>query len=360
MVKTTLLKDRHTESMGIKEFGIKGRKIGLNHPPFIIAEAGINHEGDFEKAIQLIDMAKETGADCIKFQCHITEKEMIPTDMKPGDISEESLWDIIKRCELTEEEENNLKEYCEKVGIQYLSTPFSREAADRLERIGVDAFKIGSGECNNIPLVEHIAKKGKPIILSTGMNDIPSIRKSVEVIKKFKIPFMLMHCVSMYPTPYDKIRLKSIVQLIREFNLPVGLSDHSLGIYTCLGAVALGAVALEKHFTISRSWPGPDNPISIEPQELKQLVIGSKAVWQALEGGKEIQEEEKPIIDFAYASVVTITPVKKGEIFSLDNIWVKRPGTGDFIGEGLYKVLGKRAKRDLPKHTQISRNDVDW
>jgi len=342
----------------MREFEIRGRKIGSNHPPFVIAEVGINHEGSVEKALRLVDAAKEASADCVKFQCHITEAEMIPTDMKPGKISDERLWDIIKRCELTEEEECNVKARCEAVGIQYLSTPFSREAADRLERIGVDAFKIGSGECNNVPLVEHIARKGKPIIMSTGMNDIPSIRKSVAVIKEHGIPFVLMHCVSIYPTPYDKVRLKSIVQLTSEFDVPVGLSDHSLGIYTCLGAVALGAVALEKHFTISRSWPGPDNPFSIEPHELKELVNGARAVWQALEGDKQIAEDEKPVIDFAYASVVTISPVKKGELFGLNNIWVKRPGTGDFIGQDLYKVIGKRAGRDLPKDVQVKKEDV--
>jgi len=342
----------------MREFEIRGRKIGSNHPPFVIAEVGINHEGSVEKALRLVDAAKEASADCVKFQCHITEAEMIPTDMKPGKISDERLWDIMKRCELTEEEECSVKARCEAVGIQYLSTPFSREAADRLERIGVDAFKIGSGECNNVPLVEHIARKGKPIIMSTGMNDIPSIRESVEVIKEHGIPFMLMHCVSIYPTPYEKMRLKSIVQLTSEFDVPVGLSDHSLGIYTCFGAVALGAVALEKHFTISRSWPGPDNPISIEPQELRELVNGARAVWQALEGDKQIADDEKPVIDFAYASVVTINPVKKGELFGLNNVWVKRPGTGDFIGQDLYKVIGKRAGRDLPKDVQVKKEDV--
>jgi N-acetylneuraminate synthase len=342
----------------MEEFEIRGRRIGSNHPPFVIAEVGINHEGSVEKALRLVDAAKEAGADCVKFQCHITEAEMIPTNMKPGNISDERLWDIIKRCELTEEEERKVKELCEAVGIQYLSTPFSREAADRLERIGVDAFKIGSGECNNVPLVEHIARKRKPIIMSTGMNDIPSIRRSVEVMKEHAVPFMLMHCVSIYPTPYDKMRLKSIVQLTTEFDVPVGLSDHSLGIYTCLGAVALGAVALEKHFTISRSWPGPDNPISIEPQELRDLVNGSRAVWQALEGDKQIAEDEKPVIDFAYASVVTISPVKKGELFGLNNLWVKRPGTGDFIGQDLYKVIGRKAKRDLHKDIQVKKEDV--
>ncbi|GAF73393.1 unnamed protein product, partial [marine sediment metagenome] len=304
------------------------------------------------------DAAKDAGADCVKFQCHITEKEMIPTDMKPGKISRERLWDIIKRCELTEDEEIRVKEYCDKKGIIYLSTPFSREAADRLEGMGVPAFKIGSGECNNIPLIDHIAKKGRPVILSTGMNDISSIGKSVKIIKKYKVPLILIHCVSIYPTPYDKLRLQSIVQLREAFDVPVGLSDHSIGIYTCLGAVALGACVLEKHFTITRAWPGPDVPLSIEPNELKELVKGSRAIWQALKGDKKIQKEEKPVIDFAYASVVTIRPVEKGEVFNLDNIWVKRPGKGDFIGEGLYRILGKKAKKNLPEDVCVRKRDV--
>ena len=338
----------------MKEFAIQGRKISKDYPPFIIAEVGINHEGEFNEAIELVDDAVEAGADCVKFQCHITEAEMIPTDIKPGNISDERLWDIIKRSELTEDEEKKIKKYCEEKGIIYLSTPFSREAADRLEKMRVSAFKIGSGECNNLPLIDHIAKKGKPIILSTGMNSIPSIRKSIEVIKKYNVPFILMHCVSIYPAPYDKLRLKSIMQLQEEFHVSVGLSDHSLGIYTCLGAVALGAVVLEKHFTISRSWPGPDNPFSIETKELKELVVGSKAIWQALRGKKEIQKEEKPIIDFAYASVVTIKDIKKGDVLSLDNIWVKRPGTGEILAENLYSIIGKIAKNDIKKNQQLN------
>ena len=177
----------------MKSFKIGTRIIGKNNLPFIIAEVGINHEGSFDKAIQCVDAAVEAGADCVKFQSHITEAEMIPTDMKPGEISEESLWDIIKRCELTEDEERQVKKYCEDKGIIYLCTPFSREAADRLESLDVLAFKIGSGECNNIPLLEHIARFGKPIILSTGMNDIESIKKSVAAIQKYNVPLMLMH-----------------------------------------------------------------------------------------------------------------------------------------------------------------------
>lgn len=345
--------------MAIKEFSIGDRKIGPDHPPFVIAEVGINHEGSLEKSLQMVDAAAAAGSDCVKFQCHITEAEMIPTDMKPGEISDEKLWDIIKRCELTEAEEKEVQAYCKKKGILYLSTPFSREAADRLHKMGVPAFKIGSGECNNIPLLEHIAKMGKPIILSTGMNDIPSIRKSVAAIQKYNTPLMLLHCTSMYPTPYEKVRLGAIPELYQEFQLPIGLSDHSLGIYTCLGAVALGACALEKHFTISRSWPGPDVPISIEPQELAEMVKGSRAIHAARGGKKTILEEEKPVIDFAYASVVTISSVKKGDVFSEKNVWVKRPGTGSIHAEHFTKVLGKKALRDLPEHAQLNPHDIE-
>ncbi|MBF0450250.1 MAG: N-acetylneuraminate synthase family protein [Candidatus Magnetomorum sp.] len=343
----------------MKEFQIGDRKISPNKIPFIIAEAGINHEGDFKKAIQLVDAAIESGADCIKFQCHITEKEMIPTDMKPGEISDERLWDIIKRCELTEDEEIKIMNYCDKRGILYLCTPFSKEAADRLLAMNVEAFKIGSGECNNIPLIEHIAKMGKPIILSTGMNDLESIKKSVSVIKKENIPLMLMHCTSMYPTPYDKVRLPAIKELYEAFDVPVGLSDHSIGIYTCLGAIPYGACVFEKHFTLTKDWSGPDISISLTPNELSELVKGSMAVFQALNGSKNILPEEKPVIDFAYASVVSIMPIKKGEIFSSKNIWVKRPGTGSFLAYEIDKVLGKKANKNIENNSQIHLTDIE-
>lgn len=343
----------------IKEFQIADRKIGPDQPPFIIVEVGINHEGEFNKAIQMVDAAAAAGADCVKFQCHITEAEMIPTDMKPGNISDERLWDIIKRCELTEDEERRLKAYCKEKGILYLSTPFSREAADRLNEAGVPAFKIGSGECNNLPLLEHIAKFGKPIILSTGMNDIPSIRKSVKTIQKYDVPLMLMHCTSMYPTPYDKVRLGAIQELIKKFKLPVGLSDHSIGIYTCLGAVALGACALEKHFTISRKWSGPDISLSIEPHELEEMVKGSRAIFLAKGGRKGILPEEQPVIEFAYASVVSIRGIKKGDVLSIDNIWVKRPGTGPINVVKFDSILGKKAKMDIKKDQQLTWAMID-
>lgn len=341
------------------EVKIGNRVIGENHPPLVLAEVGINHEGSIDKAISLIDAAIKSGAEAIKFQCHITDQEMLETDMKPGDISDESLWDIIKRCELTEIEEKKVFQYCNENKIIYMSTPFSREAADRLDSMGVESFKIGSGECNNYPLIKHIAKKNKPIILSTGMNDINSIRKSFNIIREHNCPLILLHCTSMYPTPYEKVRLGAITHLQKEFpDTLIGLSDHSLGIATCLGAVSLGACVLEKHFTISRSWPGPDTSISIEPDELDNLIRDSKIIWRSLGGHKDILNEEKPVIDFAYASVVSIKDIKAGDELNEDNIWIKRPGNGHFLADDFEKLIGKKASRDIMSDKQLVPEDI--
>ena len=337
---------------------IGGRKVGADQPPFVIMEAGINHEGSIEKAIQLVDAAKDNGADCVKFQCHITEDEMIPTDMKPGKISDERLWDIIKRCELTAGEELKVQAYCAQKGILFLSTPFSRAAADRLNEMKVSGFKIGSGECNNYPLIEHIARMKRPIILSTGMNDMESISRSVRIIRSHACPVMLMHCTSMYPTPYNKVRLAAIQELRNRFDLEVGLSDHSLGIYTCLGAIALGATAVEKHFTIRHDWPGPDISISINPSDLGELVKGGRAIWEARGGAKTILPEEQPVIDFAYATVVTTKPVLKGQTFSHENTWVKRPGTGPILAKDLEKVLYRKAANDVAANVHVRPEDI--
>lgn len=343
----------------MKRFRIGDRLIGPDHPPLVMAEVGINHEGEIDKALQLVDAATEAGVEAVKFQTHITEMEMIPTDMRPGEISEEKLWDIIKRCELTEDEERRVQAHCRDKGVIYLSTPFSREAADRLENMNVPAFKIGSGECNNIPLLEHVAAKGKPMILSSGMNDLASVKRSVAAIAKYDVPLAIMHCTSMYPTPYEKVRLGAVTELQEHFqDLPVGLSDHSMNIWTCLGAVALGASLLEKHFTISRSWPGPDTGLSIEPQELKDLVDGSRAIWQARGGSKTILSEEQPVIDFAYSMVVSIAPIKAGDTFSKENIWVKRPGVGPIHATQLNDVIGKAAASDIPADVHVKPQDI--
>ncbi|NBX58424.1 MAG: polyhydroxyalkanoate biosynthesis repressor PhaR, partial [Gammaproteobacteria bacterium] len=322
-------------------FSIRGRTIGAGAAPLVIAEIGINHEGDLQKALRMVDDAKAAGCECVKFQSHVIEDEMIPNDVVPGNATE-SIWDIMARCALSEDEERRLKTYVESKGMIFLSTPFSRAAAERLQAMDVPAYKIGSGECNNYPLIEHVASYGKPIILSTGMNDIASIAPAVEIFRKHKVPYALLHCTSMYPTPYEKVRLGAMSELRAAFpDAVVGLSDHTLTNYTCLAAVALGASILERHFTSDKSWPGPDINISMDPNELADLVTGSQAIHRALGGTKAILAEEQPTIDFAYASVVSIRPIAKGEVLSMQNIWVKRPGTGEILAVDFERLLGK-------------------
>lgn len=339
---------------------IGARKIGKDYPPFVIAEIGINHEGSMEKAKRMIRDAAEAGAECVKFQSHVIEDEMSKEAKKviPGNATV-SIWEIMARCAFSEAQERELKRYTEKLGMLYLCTPFSRAAADRLQSMKVPAFKIGSGECNNYPLIEHIAKFRKPMIISTGMNDLASVRKVVKIVEKHKTPYALLHCTSMYPTPYDKVRLGGMEELAKAFPRAVmGLSDHSLGNYTCFAAVALGGSVLEKHFTSNKRWKGPDVAISIDPAELHDLVEGTKAVHQALGGSKKILKEEAPTIAFAYATVVAIRPVKEGALITAKDVWVKRPGTGEILAEDLEKVIGKKAKRALAPDEHVRWRDL--
>lgn len=346
--------------MNMPGFYIGKRLVGPEQPPLVIAEIGINHEGDFAKAIRMVDDAQVAGCECVKFQSHVIEDEMIPEALNviPGNATE-SIWDIMSRCALSEDEEVRLKEYVESKGMIFLSTPFSRAAAERLERMNVCAYKIGSGECNNYPLIKHVASYGKPVILSTGMNDVKSIMPGVTILREAKVPYALMHCTSLYPTPYEKVRLGALAVLKDGFpDAVIGLSDHSIGNYTCFAAVALGARILEKHFTSDKSWPGPDVPISIDPQELRELVDGTRAICLALGGGKDILPEEQPTIDFAYACVVSTRDIAQGEELTRENIWVKRPGTGEIKAVHYESLQGRTVKRNIPVNSQIKWNDL--
>ncbi len=340
------------------ELVIGGRRIGAAYPPFVIAEIGINHEGSFDKAVQMVDDAVAAGCECVKFQSHVVDDEMIPNNVVPGNTTE-TIWDIMVRCALSEDEERRLKRYVDQQGLIYLCTPFSRAAAIRLEAMDVPAYKIGSGECNNYPLIRHVAAIGRPVILSTGMNDLASIRPAVEILRERAVPFALLHCTSMYPTPPAFVRLGALADLNTAFpDAVVGFSDHSLGNYACFGAVALGAAILEKHFTSDKTWPGPDVPISMDPAELADLVRGSRVVHSALGGSKTILAEEQPTIDFAYACVVTTCDVNAGESLSRENCWVKRPGTGEIKAKHYEEVLGQHAARRLGRNAQISWADL--
>jgi len=341
-----------------RQLRIGSRCIGNHYPPLVIAEIGINHEGSFEKAVRMVEEAARVGCECVKFQAHVIEDEMIPNDVIPGN-AQDSIWEIMKRCALSEEQDADLKRRAEALGMIYLSTPFSRAAADRLERLNVAAYKVGSGECNNYPLIEHIARFGKPVVLSTGMNDVASIAPAVEILRRHGVPFALMHCTSMYPTPYAKVRLGALAELAQSFpDAVLGLSDHSLGNYTCYAAVALGASILEKHFTADKHWPGPDIEISIDPAELQQLIAGAGAIHAAMGGAKSILPEEQPTIDFAYACVVTTRDISVDEELSPENTWVKRPGTGEIKARHYHEVLGRKPKKALPRNSQIKWSDL--
>ena len=346
------------------EITIQGRRIGAAHPPLVIAEIGINHEGDIEKAFRMIEDAKKAGCEVCKFQSHVINDEMIPEarNVIPGNTNV-SIWEVMERCALSEEAERKIKQHVESLEMIFLSTPFSRAAADRLESMNVCAYKIGSGECNNYPLVEHIASFGKPVFLSTGMNNIESITPAVDILRNASVPFCLMHCTSIYPTPYNRVNLGALDILAHNFpDAVLGLSDHSKGIWTCIGACARGAVVLEKHYVSDKTWPGPDVEVSIDPSELRDLKNASVAVWKASKGkGKCIFPEEQVTIDFAYSCVVTIAPVRAGEKFCMQNIWCKRPGTGEIKASKFKHIIGKTAARDIPAdvHLQIADIAVD-
>lgn len=344
----------------MKEFMIDDRKIGPDYPPLVIAEIGINHEGSLEVAKQMVDAAAKAGAEVIKHQTHIVEDEMADAAKKviPGN-ADVSIYEIMKRCALSEEDETELKRYVESKGMIFISTPFSRAAADRLERMGVVAYKIGSGECNNYPLIKHIASFGKPMIVSTGMNDIASIQKTVDIMEAYGVPYALLHCTNLYPTKPEWIRLGAMTQLQQAFpNAVVGLSDHSLNNNACLAATALGACILERHFTDSKYRPGPDIICSMDGAEMAELIQSSREIFQMRGGKKAALKEEQVTIDFAFATVVAIADIHAGEPFTMENIWVKRPGTGEIKAVDFESLLGKKANKNIKNGEQLSWKDV--
>lgn len=342
----------------VRGFEIGSRRVGQDSPPLVIAEVGINHGGDMAKARKMVMDAAAAGCECVKFQCHILEEEMIPNDVVPGN-TDVSIWDVIRPCCLTEEQERELKVLVEMNGMLYLSTPFSLAAVHRLSAMNIGAFKIGSGECNNYPLLQEVARVGKPVVVSTGMNGFESIDRTVSILEGAGVPFALLHCTSVYPTPYRLVRLGAMCEMADRYaQAPFGLSDHSIGNYTAFAAVALGASIVEKHFTSTRTWTGPDIGLSLEPHELRDLVTGARAIYEASGGSKGIVPEETPTIDFAYASVVSLRDIAAGETLTVESIWVKRPGRGG-IPAGLFEtLLGRTARKFIPRDRQVRWEDV--
>lgn len=344
----------------MKTIEIAGRKIGPGLAPLVIVEIGINHEGCLQTAFELVDAAWKAGAEVIKHQTHIVEDEMSQEARKviPGN-TDVSIYEVMERCALNEEDEIKLQKYVESKGMIFISTPFSRAAADRLQRMDIAAFKIGSGECNNYPLIEHIASFGKPMIVSTGMNDMPSVRKTVAILEEYGVDYALLHTTNLYPTPSHLVRLGAMEELQQEFpDVNVGLSDHTTSNLACLGAVALGATILERHFTDRMDRPGPDIVNSMDPIALKELIIGSEELVKMRGGKKEAAPEEQVTIDFAFATVVSIKPIKKGETISKDNVWVKRPGTGEISADDYKALLGKTAAVDIDNDVHLIWADI--
>lgn len=336
-------------------------EIGIGKRPLVIPEMGINHEGNIGVAKQMVDAAHRAGARLIKHQTHICQDEMSNAARKviPGN-ADVSIYEIMNRCALNEEEESELKDYVEKLGMLFLSTPFSRAAADRLERLGVHAYKIGSGECNNYPLIEHIAEFGKPMIVSTGMNSLHSIEKTVKILERYGISYALMHTTNLYPAKPEWVRLGAMQEMMRAFpGIPIGLSDHTLNNNACIAAIALGACLVERHFTDYKERTGPDIVCSMDERELRELLLAAEQVPQMLGGIKEAIPEEQVTMDFAFATVVTIAPISKGDKFTKDNLWVKRPGTGEIPAESYESILGKRANQDIKVDTQLTRGMIE-
>ena len=334
---------------------IGNRSIGPNEPPLIIAEIGINHGGSLDVAKSMVDLIVHSGCECVKHQTHIIEDEMTEEAkaiFPPN--ANKSIWDVMKECSLKLDEEQELKEYAENLGLIWISTPFSRMAADFLDEIDVPAFKIGSGEADNLPLINHIAKKGKPIIMSTGMQSIKSLKNSVNILEKSGVEYALLECTNLYPSPPEIVSLQGIEELKEAFpKALVGFSDHSIGPHIALASVALGACIIERHFTDTRYRGGPDITCSMDPAELRLLVDRSVEIHKALMNPKQRTKPEEDVYKFARASVVADRDMAAGHIITEKDIWVRRPGSGEIPGYKYNDIIGKKLRLDVKKNHQF-------
>lgn len=284
---------------------INGRHIGPDHPPYVLAELGLNHSGDYVTALNMVNAAYEAGADAVKLQTHVPDDEFCDTPAYPGNAGGESIQSFVRRCSLDEKHEYGVFEHARKLGITCLSTPFSSLAVERLERIGVPAYKAGSGQLRDLPLLRLLAATGKPIILSTGMGDRAAIDTASEALEEGDAWWdrtALLACTSEYPTPFDHVRLGQLEWLSETYGQLVGLSDHTGTIWPSIGAVALGASIIEVHFKIDACPPGPDLPVSVGPQQLADLVTGARAIWECRGGTKDILPGEAKTLEWFQAS----------------------------------------------------------
>ena len=334
---------------------IGNRSIGPNEPPLVIAEIGINHGGDLDVAKNMVDLIASSGCECVKHQTHIIEDEMTEEakSIFPPN-ADKSIWDVMKECSLTLDEEKELKKHSENLGLIWISTPFSRKAVDFLDHIDVPAFKIGSGEADNLPLINHIAKKGKPIIMSTGMQSIQSLKNSVEILENSHVEYALLECTNLYPSPPEIVSLKGIEELKEAFpKALVGFSDHSIGPEMALASVALGACIVERHFTDTRYRNGPDISCSMDPAELRLMIDRSVEIYKALKNPKQRTTPEEDVYKFARASVVADKDMPAGHIITEKDIWARRPGSGEIPGYKYSDVIGKKLRLEVKKNHQL-------
>lgn len=325
---------------------------------YIIAEGCDNHMGDINVAKEMCRLAKLAGCDCIKFQHHLPDEEMLK-DVPMSSNFDIPLYDFLKLHALTLEQHKELMAYCEEIGIDYLCTPFSLKAAYELNEIGVNCFKIGSGEMTDVPTIRRIAELGKPMIISTGMSTIDEIERTYNELLKHDIPFAFTNCTSEYPPQYEDVNLGVIKILKDKFpRAIIGHSDHTPDLYTCYAAVAMGAKIIEKHVIISKQTPGPDQSVSIDFMDLYNLVDGIRKIEKAMGSEKRVNEKEKQIREWAFRSIVSTREIKKGEVIDQSMIWSKRPGTG-IPSYKMEEVIGRVAVCDIEENTLLKWEDFE-
>jgi N-acetylneuraminate synthase len=340
---------------------IAHREIGPQHPPLVIAEIGINHGGSLDVAKAMVQAAALSGCEMVKHQTHFVEDEMTEEakSIFPPN-ADVSIFEVMRRCALPPEAEKELKAYAESLGVIYISTPFSRAAADFLASIDVPAFKIGSGECDHLPLIRHIARFGKPVIMSTGMQTLESIQPSVDILDKAAISYALLECTNLYPSPPEIVSLKGVKDLIAAFpRAVVGFSDHSIGPEMALASVALGASILERHFTDTRYRKGPDISCSMDPAELRFLIDRSREIHTALHNEKQRTAPEEDVYRFARGSVVADRDLAAGHVITEADIWARRPGNGEIAVSQFDAVVGRRLKVARRRNEQLRWSDLD-
>lgn len=343
----------------MKKIKIGNKLIGEKEPCFIIAEAGVNHNGNFDLAKKLINVAKKAGVDAVKFQTFKSE-EIVTLDASQAKYQventgkRESQYTMLKRLELSYSNFRELKEYCDKEKIIFLSTPHScKEDVDLVAELS-PAIKIGSGDLTNLSILKYIAGKNLPIILSTGMGNLEEIKEAVDVILSFNQELILLHCTTNYPTPFNQVNLKAMLTMAKEFNLPVGYSDHTEGINVSLAAVALGARVIEKHFTLDKNLPGPDHKASLEPKELEEMVKAIRNTERALGNGiKGPTRSEKKVRRVVRKSVIAKVNIPEGTKITKNMLIIKRPGTG-IKPKYVSKVIGRRAEKNIKKDELIT------